>query len=140
CLRPRSSRVRTRSWASSPVIRPRETASWTTSSMRSRVNITRLSGATIPRVMASRTSAALRPLPPAAEDARRTGFDAADPVLRARFCAVCWRPRAFPPLLAAVFRADDLVRAELEERDELFELVDRERLDDDRPDEDFVLF
>ena len=50
-------------------------------------------------VSASRSSAALLPLK------SLPAFAAADPVWLARFCAVCWRPRARPPADAARLRA-----------------------------------
>jgi hypothetical protein len=92
-----------------------------------------LSGATIPRAIVSRRSAAVLPEAPA----RRAGRAAALPAWRERRCAVCWRPRPFPP-----FRAADFVREELEDdRLELdFAEDDRLELDlalglraDDRP-------
>src|SRR3954470_13220700 len=99
-------------------MRPRLTASSTTSSMRSRVSITRLSGRMTPRVIASRSSAADLP----EKSSREAVLPAAAPVCRARFWAVCWRPRARPPADAAR-RCDALLRVDPErvepERDEL---------------------
>jgi len=79
----------------------------------------------MPRAIVSRTSAPVRLEAPA----RRAGRAAALPALRERRCAVCWRPRAFPPL-----RAADLVREELED-DRLEDDLDLELelRDDDLP-------
>src|SRR3954452_21142938 len=93
-------------------MRPRLTASSTTSSMRSRVSITRLSGRITPRVIASRSSAADFP----EKSSREAPLAAAAPVWRARFCAVCCRPRARPPAEAAR-RCEALLRV-VPDRDE----------------------
>ena len=97
CSRPRRTKRSTRFCASLAVIWPRSTASVTASSMRSRVSIIRSSGRTRLRVSASRSSAAVLP-------ANSVGAVAVDAALRARRCAVCWRPRAWPPRFAAVSR------------------------------------
>src|SRR3954447_720484 len=157
CSRPRCTRPCTIDCASSAVTRPRSTASFTTSSMRSRVIMIRLSGRMTPFVIASRSSATFLP-----EKSRLRAAEAADsPVLRAAFCACCCRPRALPPALAARLRAallrvdDDEPERELDERrvveldlravdPELRELLLERRplevddLRDDDPPEDFL--
>jgi hypothetical protein len=69
--------------------------------MRSRVIMIRLSGRMTPRVIASRSSATFLP----EKSVRDAAAAAVSPALRAPFCACCWRPRAFPPALAARLRA-----------------------------------
>src|SRR4051812_10790577 len=110
CSRPRCTRPCTIDCASSAVTRPRSTASFTTSSMRSRVIMIRLSGRITPFVIASRSSATFLP-----EKSRLRAAEAADPpALRAPFSAFCWRARALPPALAARLRAAVLRVDELE--------------------------
>src|SRR3954469_2675663 len=82
-------------------MRPRSTASFTTSSIRSRVIMIRLSGRMTPRVMASRSSATFLP----EKSSPRAAAAADSPACRAPFCACCCRPRAFPPAFAARLRA-----------------------------------
>src|SRR3954451_22180693 len=114
-------------------MRPRSTASFTTSSMRSRVSITRLSGRMTPRVIASRTSATDLPekssrsaAPPAAEPA----FWAVPAALPAR-----WRPlvervcAALRPLDARDPDARELDERELDPDERELEPVER----DDEP-------
>src|SRR4051794_14552296 len=72
-----------------------------------------------PRVIASRSSAALLP----EKSSREAAPAPASPVWRARFSAVCWRPRARPPADAAR-RCEALLRV-VPERDE----VEREVVD-----------
>jgi hypothetical protein len=83
----------------------------------------RLSGRITPRVIASRTSAALLP-----ENS---------PASRARFSAVCWGKRARPPLTAAARR--DAADREPEELERDFdverELADERELRDDDEDD-----
>src|SRR5437763_15903382 len=100
-------------------MRPRLTASSTTSWIRSRVSITRLSGATTPFAITSRTSATFVP----------DNCGAAAFAWRARFCAVCWRPRALPPFLAA------LLRAAVEEPPDRERDCDRARVREPPPDQ-----
>jgi hypothetical protein len=109
--------------ASSAVMRPRSTASFTTSSMRSRVSITRLSGRITPRVIASRTSATDLP--------EKSSRSAVCPAAEPAFCAV---PAALParrrPAVERVWAAlrPPLLRVEEELRDvpPERELLDRE--------------
>src|SRR4051794_33236759 len=101
CLRPSSSKPAATFWASSVVIRPRETASASTSSIRSRVSITRWRGWMRFLRNISRSSAALL------AETSLAGCDALSAVRLAWLRARCWRPRALPPLRAAVFRALD---------------------------------
>src|SRR4051812_35666951 len=109
CWRPRVRMPCTSSWASSAVTRPRETASSKTSSIRSRVTITMLSGAISREVSASRSSATFLPEKSSPRDsAAAAGLVAADAVLLACLRAVCWRPRALPPAFAARLRAGAL--------------------------------
>src|SRR4051812_20793456 len=70
----------------------------------------------------SRSSAALL------AETSLAGRDAVSAVRLAWLRARCWRPRAWPPLRAAAFRA-------LEDRDELERLLP----EDERPDEDPLL-
>ena len=71
------------------------------------------SGRITPRVIASRSSAADLP----EKSSREAALPAAAPLWRARFSAVCWRPRARPPAEAAR-RCEALLRV-VPERDEL---------------------
>src|SRR5581483_8213539 len=98
--------------------------SFTTSSMRSRVIMIRLSGRMTPFVIASRSSATFLP-----EKSRLRAAEAAEPpALRAPFSAFCCLARALPPALAARLRAallrvdDDEPERELEEERRLVEL------------------
>src|SRR3954471_4802988 len=123
CSRPRCTRLCTIDCASSAVTRPRSTASFTTSSMRSRVIMMRLSGRMTPFVIASRSSATFLP-----EKSRLRAVEAADsPAVRAPFCAFCCRARALPPALAARLRAA-VLRVEEPER----ELDDEREVDEER--------
>src|SRR4051812_49814163 len=114
-------------------MRPRSTASFTTSSILSRVSMIRLSGRMTPRVIASRSSATF--LPEKSTGVRDEAADAALaapwPALRAPLAAVCWRPRALPPALAARLRAG--VLAEFERLDDPERLEAGDRLDDPDP-------
>src|SRR3954465_14061048 len=123
CSRPRVTRLWTIDCASSAVTRPRSTASFTTSSMRSRVIMIRLSGRMTPLVIASRSSATFLP-----EKSRLRAAEAADsPAARAPFSAVCCRARALPPALAARLRA-----AVLRVEEPTAELDDERHLDEER--------
>src|SRR4051794_13702431 len=129
CSRPCCTRPCTIDCASSAVMRPRSTASFTTSSIRSRVSMIRLSGRITPFVIASRSSATFLP----EKSSPRAAAAALSPVCLAAFCAVCWRPRALPPAFAARLRAvllplDDRLVLDLRALD-----VERplEELDDD---------
>jgi hypothetical protein len=91
----------------------------------------RLSGRMTPFVIASRSSATFFP-----EKSRLRAAEAADPpVLRAAFCACCWRPRALPPALAARLRAallredDDEPERELDEERRLLEELELPELE-----------
>jgi hypothetical protein len=75
------------------------TASSNASSMRSRLIITRFSGATTPRASASRSSAADLP-----EKSAPVADLAALVARRPAFSAFCWRARAWPPFFAAARR------------------------------------
>ena len=107
-----------------------------TSSMRSRDRITRLSGRTIPRPSASRKSRIALPATsePDADAAAAAGCVAREAVWPARFCAVCWRPRAWPPRLAAARRLAEPEpprEEDAEREDEVFLADDRvDRLDE----------
>ena len=124
CLRPRLSRLPTRSWASPRVMRPRSTASSTIDSIRSRVSITRSSGRTTCWRSASRSSATflaersappLRRLPPRALG--RAALGAALPgralALAVLFLAVLFLAVLF---LAVLFLAVAAPRARLRAR------------------------
>ena len=90
--------------ASAAVMRPRSTASLSTSSMRSRVSITISSGPIRFLRSASRSSATVLASTPALRAPRA----AVRAVVFAALRAFCWRPRAWPPFLAAAVRlADD---------------------------------
>src|SRR3954447_17705426 len=126
----------TSSCASSAVTRPRETASSNTSSMRSRVTITMLSGAIRREVSASRSSATFLPEKSSPRDpASAAGAVGAVAALVACLRAVCWRPRALPPALAArvrdaLLRDDDPLLAEDLRADDPLLLDDDLRADD----------
>jgi hypothetical protein len=94
----------------------------------------RLSGRMTPRVIASRSSATF--LPEKSSGVRAEAADAAlaapCPALRAPLAAVCCRPRALPPALAARLRA-----VELPEEDD--EELDRRELDEPEPERELVL-
>src|SRR4051794_10312955 len=142
--------------ASSAVMRPRSTASFTTSSMRSRVSITRLSGLMTPFVIASRTSAtdlpekssrsaaapaaapARWPVPAALPARRRAGVER---VLVLREREVVER-RLVPPLPEREVEdredpdaRDDDPEERAEDERELDEPEDREPPDEREPDE-----
>src|SRR4051794_3846040 len=80
-------------------MRPRDTASASTSSIRSRVSITRLRGWIRFLRSTSRSSAALF------ADTSLAGRAAAPAARFDWLLARCWRPRALPPLRAAALRA-----------------------------------
>src|SRR3954454_10307399 len=107
-------------------MRPRETASLSTSSIRSRVSITRFMGWIRFLRSTSRSSAALL------AETSLAGRDAAPAVRLAWLRERCWRPRGLPALRAAALRA-------LDERllDELLLADDPERLlaEEERPPE-----
>jgi hypothetical protein len=111
-------------------MRPRSTASFTTSSIRSRVSMIRLSGRMTPLVMASRSSATF--LPEKSSPVRADAADAADaavwPALRAPLAALCCRPRALPPAFAARLRAGEALEDVLDLRADDEREVDPEPL------------
>src|SRR4051794_8710181 len=110
CWRPRWSMPWSSSCASSAVTRPRATASSRTSSMRSRVSITRLSGVISRCASASRSSPTFLPEKSRPRScALAAGLVAALAPRPAVLRAACWRPRALPPALAARVR-DALLR------------------------------
>jgi hypothetical protein len=90
-----------------------------------------------PRVIASRSSATF--LPEKSSGVREAAVDAAaaavSPALRAPLAACCWRPRAFPPALAARLRAgladDDALEPDFraEDPDRALELLRELALD-----------
>src|SRR5215217_1996727 len=116
CCRPRDRMPCTSSWASSAVTLPRATASSNTSSIRSRVTITMFSGAIRREVRASLSSATFLPEKSRPRDcASAAGFVAAEAALPACLRAVCCRPRALPPALAARLRPAALPEDEARE-------------------------
>src|SRR4051794_2412673 len=103
-------------------MRPRSTASFTTSSIRSRVSITRVSGRMTPFVMASRTSATDLPEKSNRSDAAAAGLVAAEAAFRPVPAALPARRRAGVDLVCPALRErddDPEPERELVERDEL---------------------
>src|SRR3954452_16891582 len=119
--------------ASSAVMRPRSTASFTTSSMRSRVSITMLSGRMTPFVIASRTSATDLP----EKSSRSAALPAADPAFCPVPAALPARRRPAVERVWALLRPPDreVEEREPEDRDEPDREDDNRELDEREPPE-----